>query len=334
VRRNLRTRTVIAIATAVAALSVPAVAGAASSPDYGPSSQYPSSLLPQGTTPATGTAPAGTDSGGAAYSPAVGQHTSQVVARRKQLGKPVLALFQVSRSSVYTYGRPATIAYQINDRSRYVRVRIAFVLEGGRGSVTRFNLGRKRTGVKHTFRWHATNGHKDVPQGNYHFRITARDPDGNRLVRGSQAVGGTPLTVRDHRFPVAGSHDFGGPDARFGTKRPGHSHQGQDITAAEGTPVVAPRGGIITWRAYQAQGAGYYLVLASADEPYNYVFMHLQRGSILVKQGDRVATGQQLANVGTTGTSSGPHLHFEIWDGPWYAGGKPIDPLPLLQSWE
>jgi murein DD-endopeptidase MepM/ murein hydrolase activator NlpD len=137
-----------------------------------------------------------------------------------------------------------------------------------------------------------------------------------------------------HVFPVAGAHSYGGADARFGAGRPGHSHQGQDVIATEGTPVVAPRGGTITWRAFQARGAGYYLVLDPVVEPYNYVFMHLQRGSVLVKLGDRVRTGQTIANVGSTGTSSAAHLHFEIWNGPWQHGGIPIDPLPSLLAWD
>jgi murein DD-endopeptidase MepM/ murein hydrolase activator NlpD len=137
-----------------------------------------------------------------------------------------------------------------------------------------------------------------------------------------------------HTFPVAGPHSYGGADARFGASRPGHSHQGQDILADEGTPVVAPRGGRITWRAFQAKGAGYYLVLDPVVEPYNYVFMHLQARSLLVKLGDRVRTGQQLANVGSTGITSASHLHFEIWNGPWFKGGVPIDPLPVLLAWD
>jgi murein DD-endopeptidase MepM/ murein hydrolase activator NlpD len=142
------------------------------------------------------------------------------------------------------------------------------------------------------------------------------------------------LSSSMHRFPVLGEHSFGGADARFGARRPGHIHQGQDIVAAQGTPVAAPRGGTITWRAFQAEGAGYYLVLDAVMEPFNYVFMHLQRASLQVRVGDRVRTGQVLANVGSTGTSSGPHLHFEIWRGRWSKGGEPIDPLPALLAWD
>jgi murein DD-endopeptidase MepM/ murein hydrolase activator NlpD len=141
-------------------------------------------------------------------------------------------------------------------------------------------------------------------------------------------------SATNHRFPVLGKHSFGEDDARFGSRRPGHRHQGQDIIADEGTPVVAPRGGTITWRAYQRKGAGYYLVLEGVMEPYNYVFMHLQKGSLQVKVGDRVRTGQVLGAVGSTGTASGPHLHFEIWRGRWYKGGEPIDPLPYLAVWD
>jgi murein DD-endopeptidase MepM/ murein hydrolase activator NlpD len=276
----------------------------------------------------------GGSSGGSSYRPELTKPKRTARRIRKRRDRPVLASFSVSRTALFVYGQPATVTYQINDRSRYVRVRLAFVKVGSRGALYRYNLGRKRTGIAHSFRWRGFAGEGLAPEGQYHFRISARDPDGNRLVRSSQTVGGAPLNLRDHRFPISGAHDFGGPDARFGAQRPGHKHQGQDISAAEGTPVVAPRAGLITWRAYQSGGAGHYLVLAGQGEPYNYVFMHLKTGSMLVRQGDQVNTGQPLAQVGSTGESSGPHLHFEIWDGPWYHGGHPIDPLPLLQQWD
>jgi murein DD-endopeptidase MepM/ murein hydrolase activator NlpD len=141
----------------------------------------------------------------------------------------------------------------------------------------------------------------------------------------------TSAASQRHRFPIAGPFDWGGADGRFGAKRPGHRHQGQDLAAAAGTPVVAPYRGVVAVVGYQARGAGHYVVIDGDD--YDYVFMHLRGGSIVVRQGDRVRTGTAIGEVGSSGESSGPHLHFELWLGAWYAGGRAIDPLALLQSW-
>ena len=135
-------------------------------------------------------------------------------------------------------------------------------------------------------------------------------------------------------FPVAGHQwTFGGTDARFGAARNGHIHQGQDITAPEGTPLVSPYDGTVFWRAVQEAGAGHYLIVRDA-KGVDYVFMHLQVGSEAVQRGDTVRAGQQIGRVGTTGDATGPHLHFEVWPHGWQVpGSEPIDPLPLLQAW-
>jgi biotin carboxyl carrier protein len=149
------------------------------------------------------------------------------------------------------------------------------------------------------------------------------------------SAGRALATLSPGTFPVQGAFNFGGVDSRFGSGRTGHLHQGQDIAAASGTPVVAPLAGTVAKTAYQAVGAGYYVVLHGGDGR-DYVFMHLLAGSTLVQAGQAVARGQRLALVGMTGgTSSGPHLHFEIWPGGWYAsaGSQPVDPLPQLQAW-
>jgi murein DD-endopeptidase MepM/ murein hydrolase activator NlpD len=134
-----------------------------------------------------------------------------------------------------------------------------------------------------------------------------------------------------HVFPVVGSFGFGGDGARFGAPRGNHTHQGQDVVAAEGTPVVSVSAGNVYWRAYQAGGAGNYVVIRGSDG-YDYAYMHFREGS-LVKPGDHVTAGELIGHVGATGDSTGPHLHFEVWDGSWQSGGHPIDPLPLLQAW-
>lgn len=245
--------------------------------------------------------------------------------------RPSLTIFEATPAALVSASATrATVRFQLRDSARRVRVRLAFVSLSGEGT-TRVNLGRRRTGVVHSVR-------RSLSPGSYRVRITAINPRGRKTVRATAlevaAPAPVPAVVSDGVFPVRGPYNFGGKDSRFGAGRTGHIHQGQDVAAAEGTPIVAPKPGTIHWRAYQAGGAGYYLVLDADGEDYMYVFMHLRQGSLLVSKGDRVAAGQQIAQVGNTGSSEGPHLHFEVWDGVWFGGGHPIDPLPILMSWE
>ncbi len=137
---------------------------------------------------------------------------------------------------------------------------------------------------------------------------------------------------RRHRFPVRGAHDYGGAGSRFGAPRSGHTHQGQDVAAAEGTKLVAVHEGRVTARQYQAGGAGYYLVIRGKDGT-DSVYMHMV-GPAKVAAGEKVMAGQRIGRVGTTGSSTGPHLHFELWTPHWYAGGRAFDPLSKLQRWD
>jgi murein DD-endopeptidase MepM/ murein hydrolase activator NlpD len=148
-------------------------------------------------------------------------------------------------------------------------------------------------------------------------------------------AGSTPPPAATARgtFPLVGAYSFGGADARFGAGRAGHIHQGQDVVASSGTPIVAPLAGAILFSGDQPAGAGIYLVL-HGDDARDYVFMHIRPHSLLVGIGDLVHAGQQLAQVGATGDATGPHLHFEIWIGGWGTKrGRPIDPLPQLKRW-
>jgi murein DD-endopeptidase MepM/ murein hydrolase activator NlpD len=134
-------------------------------------------------------------------------------------------------------------------------------------------------------------------------------------------------------FPVQGPHDFGGPDARFGAARPGHTHQGQDVMAACGTPLIAARGGIVQYAEYEAN-AGNYVVIDGKGSPNDFMYAHLAEPSPL-QVGETVRTGQPIGIVGDTGDASGCHLHFEMWGAPgWYEGGSPFDPLPYLEKWD
>jgi murein DD-endopeptidase MepM/ murein hydrolase activator NlpD len=113
----------------------------------------------------------------------------------------------------------------------------------------------------------------------------------------------------------------------------GRGHQGQDTFAKCGTPLVAARGGVVKFKQYHSR-AGHYIVIDGDDEGYDYAYMHLREAS-LVDQGDHVYTGQPIGFVGDSGRAFGCHLHFEVWKAPgWYSGGRPVDPLPLLQAWD
>jgi len=246
--------------------------------------------------------------------------------------RPVLTIFDASQAVAGDSSSRAVVRFQVRDAARRVRVRLAFLSLAARArGTTRVGLGRRRTGVVHSVR-------RSLSPGSYRVRITAVNPRGRRAVRATTVEvappAPAPAVAGNGVFPVKGPYDFGGRDSRFGASRTGHIHQGQDVAAAEGTPLVAPKSGTIHWRAYQAGGAGYYLVLDADGEDFMYVFMHLRQGSLLVAKGDRVTAGQQIAQVGNTGSSEGPHLHFEVWDGVWYGGGHPIDPLPILKAWE
>ncbi len=141
------------------------------------------------------------------------------------------------------------------------------------------------------------------------------------------------LASKSHVFPVRGAHDFGGAGADFGSGRAGHSHQGHDVFAKCGTPLVAARGGKVQMRDYHG-AAGHYVVIDGAGTSMDYVYMHLVSRSPF-RKGDVVQTGQRIGSVGDSGNARGCHLHFELWATPgYYEGGRPIDPLRALKAWD
>jgi murein DD-endopeptidase MepM/ murein hydrolase activator NlpD len=239
--------------------------------------------------------------------------------------------FSVSPASIAP-GATLTISYRIGGRPRRVRVRVDLIPEAGGRPAATLPLGRQRTGRTRTATWQPK-----LDPGRYTARLRATTLK-RRGARTSQELGveivAPPVTAASGVFPVQGPYSLGGDGARFGAGRTGHSHQGQDIMAAAGTPVVAPRGGFVHWRAFQEDGAGHYVVVRG-DDGRDYVFMHLLDGSVAVQKGQGVAAGEQLGAVGSTGRSSGAHLHFEIWPDGWYSStaSKPIDPLPDLLAW-
>ncbi len=131
-------------------------------------------------------------------------------------------------------------------------------------------------------------------------------------------------------FPVRGTFNYGSSGARFGAGRSGYSHQGQDLMAPCGTPLVSIRRAKVLYRKYQS-AAGHYVVLRNLGTNTQFAYMHLIRPSKL-RPGQVVGAGRLIGHVGQTGRAYGCHLHFEYWVGAWQQGGRPIDPLPYLRS--
>jgi murein DD-endopeptidase MepM/ murein hydrolase activator NlpD len=107
---------------------------------------------------------------------------------------------------------------------------------------------------------------------------------------------------------------------RYGV-RAGQRHDGIDIAAPEGTPVLAAGAGSVI---YAGEQAGYgALVILKHDG--GLVTLYAHNSKLLVGEGERVRRGQPIARVGESGRTSGPHLHFEVRD-----GTRPKNPLLFL----
>ena len=149
--------------------------------------------------------------------------------------------------------------------------------------------------------------------------------------RGASAEGITvPVADGARIFPIRGDYEYGEDGVNFGDR--GGAHQGEDVFASCGTPLVAPEPGRVVFRKTQSR-AGNYLVIRGAESGEDLVFMHLERPA-RVGRGDRVRAGQRVGEVGDTGNATACLLHFEIWTSPgWYEGGAPRDPRPDLKAW-
>ena len=86
-------------------------------------------------------------------------------------------------------------------------------------------------------------------------------------------------------------------------------HNGVDMACAQGTPIYAAKSGKVTVASYQEGGAGYYVSINHGDG-FSSIYMHMTH--FIVSPGQYVTAGQVIGYVGSTGGSTGPHLHFGI----------------------
>jgi murein DD-endopeptidase MepM/ murein hydrolase activator NlpD len=129
-------------------------------------------------------------------------------------------------------------------------------------------------------------------------------------------------------FPVRGTIDFGAYDARFGAWRGSRRHDGQDVFAEAGTPLVAIRDGSVVETGDDG-GRGNYVAIWSPEVDRTFVYLHMRAPTPLAV-GDTVEGGERVGAVGCTGSCWGDHLHLEMLVGRGTTG-RPLDPLPLLR---
>ena len=141
------------------------------------------------------------------------------------------------------------------------------------------------------------------------------------------------LNKSSNSFVYTGNGKFGWPSASstrvtsefgyrihpiFGTKK---LHRGMDIGAAAGTNVLAAEAGVVLTAGYN-NSYGYYVTINHGS---GYVTLYAHNSKLLVSSGQKVSRGEVIAKCGSTGNSTGPHIHFEV-----QVNGKLVNPRNYL----
>ncbi|RQR33077.1 M23 family peptidase [Burkholderia sp. Bp9143] len=138
---------------------------------------------------------------------------------------------------------------------------------------------------------------------------------------------GVPLAGARFAMPVSATRT----SSRFGTRvhpvsGARHVHSGVDLAAPTGRAVHASERGVVSFVGTEPGGYGKYVVVRH-DGGYASYYAHLSAFEPKLRTGMRIARGQRVGAVGSTGTATGPHLHFEV-----RRNNRPIDPVALVQS--
>ena len=164
----------------------------------------------------------------------------------------------------------------------------------------------------------------------------------DRLRRYNKAMSMGARLLPGKAAPIVVTHPMGEPNkvwsvsSGFGP-RWGTHHNGLDFAAPLGTPIYAVADGVVIQGKDRPAGSvggfgNWVWIDHQASLGVDTIYGHMQHHTILVKQGDRVKAGQKIAEVGSEGGSTGPHLHFEVWSAPGRIGGRALDPAPWLEA--
>lgn len=218
-------------------------------------------------------------------------------------------------------------------------VRLVYRLKGRASTDLRFNIVEQASGavVQTLYREDAAAGTRQgivwdglaasglAASGELRFEITG--VNGEQITKAGSDRPATSFILRGFIFPLPGRHTYGDGIGA------GRNHGGQDLPAACGKALIAARGGRVREAGFEAGGAGNYLVVNARSSELDYVYMHMEAPAA-VATGERVRTGQLVGRVGSTGHSTGCHLHFELWRGAWGQSGTRLNPTPALKRWD
>jgi murein DD-endopeptidase MepM/ murein hydrolase activator NlpD len=139
--------------------------------------------------------------------------------------------------------------------------------------------------------------------------------DGNGGIRPPSTYEGGKFT-----WPVVGGDNYVSQYYHYG-------HLALDIAADHGSTVRAAAPGIVVFAGWKSNGGGYQVWIAHGSGLFT-TYNHMS--AISVGRGEHVGRGDHVGRVGQSGNASGPHLHFEVWKGPVWDGGRRVNPLGYL----
>jgi murein DD-endopeptidase MepM/ murein hydrolase activator NlpD len=230
----------------------------------------------------------------------------------------------VAPDDAYFAGRrPATLRYVFRSAGERRRIGIEVVRVRTRQVVERWQRPAGAPGTPHARRWHGSRrSGAPAPDGKYAFRITSP---------GEPPFPAWRFDLHGHRFPVEAGHGTRGPIGDFGAPRAGgRIHEGFDVTAPCGTPLLAIRAGRVERTGYDPELYGHFIEVDARQSPLDYFYAHMI-GPARADRGESVKTSERLGKIGLTGNAAGTpcHLHIEI-----RRAGRLLDPEPILRRWD
>jgi murein DD-endopeptidase MepM/ murein hydrolase activator NlpD len=229
----------------------------------------------------------------------------------------------VPKDAYYAGRAPATLRYVFRTAGEPRDVKVSVVRAGGGPEVAEWRRAQLEPGTRHRQTWRgARRGGGAAPDGAYAFRV--------------KAAGDSPLAagrfhLHGHRFPVKGAHGTRGAIGEFGAPRGGgRRHQGFDVTAPCGTPLLAIRAGRVERAGFDPSLNGHFIEVDARDSRIDYLYAHM-KSPATARRGDMVKTSERLGKIGLTGNAAGTpcHLHVEL-----IRSGGFIDPEPKLRRWD